>query len=142
VCLPYYLDLKALLVINKCRVVAATRPKKHQFVSTGQIQLLRFYYYYEYYKKAQLTTVRIHELFTSQVRSSVTYLQNTVYTIYFICPSFFHKTIYTLYYASTDVNSLVINYASMRYVLLRVTIFSLSGLQLMSKTQTLFNMKM
>jgi len=81
-------------------------------------------------------------LFTSQAQSSVTRLQNSVYAIYLICPSVFHKTIYTLYYASTGVISLVINHESMRSVLLHVTIFSLSGVQLMSKTHASFNMKM
>jgi hypothetical protein len=142
VCLPYYLDLKAQLVINKCHAIAAARPKEHQFVSSGQTQVLRFYYYYEYYKKSQLTAISIHELFTSQAQSSLTYLQNSLYTIYFIYPSVSHKTIYTLYYANTGLISLAINQESMRYVLLRFTIFSLSGLQLKSKTQASFTMEM
>jgi hypothetical protein len=65
-----------------------------------------------------------------------------MYFIYFICPPFFHKTIYNLYYASTGVIYLLINNESMRFILWRVTIFSRSGRQLMSKTQALFNTKM
>jgi len=90
----------------------------------------------------QLTAGSIHELFTSQSQSSVTYLQILMYFIYIICSSFFHKIIYTLYYGSTGVISLVINHKSMRFVSWHITIFSLSGRQLMSKTQALFNTKM
>jgi len=81
-------------------------------------------------------------MFTSQSHSSVTYLQNSSHYIYFICPSVFHKTIYTLYYASTGVISLVINRKSIRSFLLHVAILSLSGLQFMSETQTIFHIKM
>lgn len=107
-----------------------------------QIQVLRFCSYYEYYNKSQLTAVSIQELITSQSQSSLTYLQNSMYYIYFIWPSFFHETIYTLFYVNTGVISLVINHESMRSILLRVTFYSLSGLQFMTKIQALYNMKM
>jgi hypothetical protein len=83
VCLPFYLDLKAQPVINKCRAATAARPKKHQFVSTGQTQVLRFYYY-EYYNKSQLTAASIHELFSSQQKSPVTYLQTRLF-LFILC---------------------------------------------------------
>ena len=81
---------------------SSNKAEETSIVSSEQTQVLRFYYYYEYYNKSRPTAVSINELFPNQSQISVTYLQ-ILFSVYFICPSVFHKTINTLYYAKTGV---------------------------------------